>query len=162
VPACTKSLNDDSDHVLLELEVEDSGPGIPEDQLDTIFNSFVQGNHHGDELEETGLGLAICRSLVNMMEGRINVTSKPGQGTSFTVTLPVALAEASAFARETGQDVQVLTLKPGQSPKRILVVDDNADNRTLLSSMLKHSGSKCVKLVMAKPLSMNSANGGPT
>ena len=54
--ACTKPLDNDPARVLLQLAVEDSGLGIPEEQLPTIFDSFVQGNHTGDAAEGTGLG----------------------------------------------------------------------------------------------------------
>jgi signal transduction histidine kinase/ligand-binding sensor domain-containing protein/CheY-like chemotaxis protein len=138
--AGTRPFDKDPSRVLLQLAVEDSGLGIPEEQLDTIFDSFMQGNHTGDAAEGTGLGLAICRSLVDVMEGRIDLTSKPGKGSLFTVTVPVELAEADARDHEAIREKEVVGLKPGQIPKRILVAEDNADNRTLLSSMLEQVG----------------------
>jgi signal transduction histidine kinase/CheY-like chemotaxis protein len=138
--ACTKPLDNDPARVLLQLAVEDSGLGIPEEQLNTIFDSFMKGNHTGDAAQGTGLGLAICRSLIDGMEGRIDVTSKPGEGSLFTVTVPIELAEASALVHEDTRETQVVGLKPGQTTKRILVADDNADNRALLSTMLEQVG----------------------
>jgi len=138
--ACTKPLDNDPARVLLQLEVEDSGLGIPEEQLPTIFDSFVQGNHTGDAAEGTGLGLAICRSLVDVMEGWIDVKSKPGKGSVFTVTVPLELEEVSTFVHGDTRDTQVVGLMPGQTPKRILVADDNADNRALLTMMLEKVG----------------------
>jgi len=138
--ACTKPLDNDPARVLLQLEVEDSGIGIPENQLETIFDSFIQGDHTGDAAEGTGLGLAICRSLVDVMEGRIDVRSKPGEGSLFTVTVPIELAEARALDHEAIRETQVVGLKPGRTPWRILVADDNADNRALLTSMLERVG----------------------
>jgi len=140
--ACTKPLDNVPARVLLQLEVEDSGLGIPAEQLTTIFDSFMQGDHTGDTAEGTGLGLAICRSLVDVMEGRIDVTSKVGEGSLFTVTVPLELADASALVHEDTRETQVVGLKPGQKPKRILVVDNNTDNRTLLTSMLERVGFK--------------------
>jgi CheY-like chemotaxis protein/anti-sigma regulatory factor (Ser/Thr protein kinase) len=145
--ACTRPLDNDPARVLLQLAVEDSGLGIPEEQLPTIFDSFVQGNHTGDAAEGTGLGLAICRSLVDVMEGRIDVTSKPGEGSLFTVTVPLEPAEASALDHGAIRETQVVGLKPGQTPKRILVADDNADNRALLSSMLERVGFAVCEVV---------------
>ena len=138
--ACTKPLDNDPARVLLQLEVEDSGVGISEEQLTAIFDSFVKGNHTGDTAEGTGLGLAICRSLVDVMEGRIDVMSKPGEGSLFTVTVPLELAEASVLVHENIRETQVVGLKPGQTPKRMLVADDNADNRGLLTMMLERVG----------------------
>ncbi len=138
--ACTKPLDNDPARVLLELAVEDSGVSIPEEQLGTIFDSFMQGNHTDDVAQGTGLGLAICRSLVDVMEGRIDVTSKPGEGSLFTVTVPLELAEAYALDHGAIRETQVVGLKPGQTPKRILVADDNADNRALLTMMLEQVG----------------------
>ncbi len=145
--ACTKPLNNDPVRVLLQLAVEDSGAGIPEEQLDTIFDSFIQGDHTSDAAEGTGLGLAICRSLVDVMEGRIDVTSKPGKGSLFTVTVPVETAKASVLVHEDTRETQVVGLKPGQTPKRILVADDNADNRALLTMMLERIGFEVREVV---------------
>jgi signal transduction histidine kinase/CheY-like chemotaxis protein len=138
--ACTKRSDKGPDRISLQLAVEDSGPGIPKEQLDTIFDSFVQGKHTGGDAKGTGLGLAICRSLVDVMEGRIDVTSKPGKGSLFTVTVPVELEEASALDQEDSFETQVVALKNGQRPIRILVVDDYTDNRMLLTSILERVG----------------------
>jgi CheY-like chemotaxis protein len=126
--------------VLLQLATEDSGVGIPEEQLPTIFDSFMQSDHTGDAAEGSGLGLAICRSLVDVMEGRIDVTSKPGQGSLFTVTFPIELAEASAPVHDDTREAQLIGLKPEETAKRILVADDDADNLTLLTMMQEQAG----------------------
>jgi len=73
------------------ITVTDRGPGIAHDQLEQIFEPFIQGNagytrSHGG----TGLGLAIARSLARMMDGDLSVESRPGQGAAFTVWLPAA------------------------------------------------------------------------
>jgi signal transduction histidine kinase/CheY-like chemotaxis protein len=135
--ACTKSVENDRERVLLQLAVEDSGVGIPKDQHDTIFDSFMQGNHTEDVAQGTGLGLAICRSLIDVMEGRIDVTSKLNEGSVFTVTIPLELAEGATL---DVHEIQVIGLKPGQPKKRILVADDNVANRVLLSMMLEQVG----------------------
>jgi signal transduction histidine kinase/DNA-binding response OmpR family regulator len=138
--ACTKPMDNDPARVLLQLAVEDSGVGIAEEQLPTIFDSFMQGDHTGDTAQGTGLGLTICRSLVDVMEGRIDVTSKPGKGSVFTVTFPIELAETSALVHEDTHEAQVIGLEPGETARRILVADDNADNRALLTMMLERVG----------------------
>ena len=70
----------------LRFSVEDTGEGIPEDKLDSIFSRFVQLN---DWSKGVGLGLAICKGLVTKMKGTIGVTSKLGEGSVFYITLPI-------------------------------------------------------------------------
>ncbi|MDE0881744.1 MAG: ATP-binding protein [Myxococcota bacterium] len=72
----------------LELVVSDQGQGIPEDQLESIFNDWNRGDQQ-HSIPGAGLGLAICKSLVTLMGGEISVQSEVGVGTCFTVTLPV-------------------------------------------------------------------------
>lgn len=86
----------------VELAVSDDGPGMPEDQLEHIFDRFTRGNagltqHVGG----TGLGLAISKSLVELHGGRIEVESAPGHGSTFRVRLPAA-AKTPADGPETG------------------------------------------------------------
>jgi len=69
----------------VQIDVKDSGPGIATDQLERIFNEFTQV---GSPLEGSGLGLAITRQLVTLMDGKIEVKSEQGLGTTFTVDLP--------------------------------------------------------------------------
>jgi len=69
------------------IEVQDDGPGIPGDLKDRVFNAFFTTKAQG-----SGLGLAIVRKIVDAHDGRIDVATAPGQGTRFTVTLPVSAA----------------------------------------------------------------------
>lgn len=125
--------------LVLQLSVEDSGPGIEEDQIDNIFDSFMRGSHTGDPIPGTGLGLAICYSLAEVMNGRIEVMSKVGEGSLFRVNLPIQLREEK-LGDESFIERHVVGLAADQESKRILVVDDNADNRTLLTQMLETVG----------------------
>ena len=145
--ASTKPLDNDPTRVLLQLAVEDSGSGIPAEQIPAIFDSFVQGDHTGGAAEGAGLGLAICRSLVDVMEGRIDLTSTPGEGSLFTVTIPLELAGTHALDRVGSSEAQVVRLKTGLKPRRILVADDNTDNRALLSAMLERVGFEVREVV---------------
>ena len=72
----------------VQIEVSDTGPGIPDDIQDKLFQPFVSTKREG-----TGLGLSICRRLVEQMHGRIEFTTAPGQGTTFIVRLPRAAPE---------------------------------------------------------------------
>jgi signal transduction histidine kinase/DNA-binding response OmpR family regulator len=126
----------DSEMVTLQLEVEDSGPGINEVQLKRIFEPFVQANHSNTGIKGTGLGLAITRSFVELMDGEISVKSKVDQGSLFRVELPVAVAEKPEASGTTPPRPAMLKLAEGQPRWRIMVVEDNPDNRLLLTSQL--------------------------
>ena len=77
--------------------VEDTGPGIPADRLDVIFEPFVQlGRTFGNPREGTGLGLAISRDLAHGMQGELTVQSKVGEGSKFTVSLQRAVAPSDS------------------------------------------------------------------
>jgi signal transduction histidine kinase len=77
-----------SNHGLCQIHVEDNGIGFDEKYLDRIFNPF-QRLHHRGEYEGTGMGLAICRKIVERHGGSITARSAPGQGATFIVTLPL-------------------------------------------------------------------------
>jgi len=135
LPVC-----DDPAMATLQLEVEDSGPGIAPEQLDHIFDPFVQAGKVRNDIKGSGLGLAISKSFVELMGGEINVTSKPGEGSLFRVELPVILAEPVEAVAIEATKPAVLGLEPGQPAWRILVVEDNPENRLLLSSLLTETG----------------------
>jgi len=138
--ACTLPVPGDSAALTLHLEVQDSGPGIPADQFGQIFDPFVQTGYASGMAEGTGLGLAISKTLVNLMGGTISVKSEIGKGSLFCVNLPVVRAEtAENVGRETTR-LQVLGLQPDQPERRILVAEDNADNRLLVTTLLMQTG----------------------
>jgi CheY-like chemotaxis protein len=122
----------------LVCEVEDSGPGIPEKDLDSIFDSFSQGDA-GARVGGTGLGLAISRRFVEMMGGRLTVESTLGRGSCFRFEVPVSRAEGPATT-EKSEPRRVKRVVPGEGPFRILVVDDKRDNRELLRALLDPIG----------------------
>ncbi|MEH6577358.1 MAG: two-component regulator propeller domain-containing protein [Amphritea sp.] len=122
----------------LQIEVHDSGPGIAPDQLKRIFEPFSQSQHTNTDVKGTGLGLAITQSLVKLMGGQIIVESGLGKGSIFRIDLPVFLADAAQAGKELRPTV--LGLEPKQNTWRILVVEDNTDNRLLLSRLLRQVG----------------------
>lgn len=117
----------------LRLEVRDSGIGLTESMQAQLFKPFEQGRpgvHR--EFGGTGLGLSICERLAHLMNGRVGVTSTPGTGSTFwaEVDLPVeTLAERS----QASPPLASFDLHAA----RVLVVDDNAVNRTITSQMLR-------------------------
>jgi signal transduction histidine kinase len=91
------------------IEVRDTGPGIPGDELPHIFERFYRGTNTGDaRASGSGLGLAIVRSIVEMHGGEVDVASVVGQGTAFRITLPrtpePAASEADEKVNETSRD----------------------------------------------------------
>jgi signal transduction histidine kinase len=75
----------------VEVIIEDSGPGIPPEEVEAIFEKFHQVRRDGDgKAQGTGLGLAIAKSLIELHGGRIGVESETGRGSRFRFTLPAA------------------------------------------------------------------------
>ncbi len=87
-----------------ELEVADTGPGLPPEELPRAFERFFLYRRHGGERAVgTGLGLAIVKDLTEAMGGRVDVRSRPGEGTTFRVSLPLAEAEGDGLGLERGR-----------------------------------------------------------
>ncbi|GEM_PF-3296362 len=117
--------------------VSDTGIGIPQDELDHIFQAFAQANNVSFA-EGTGLGLAITREFVNLMGGDIHVRSALDNGTTFWVELPVGHANSSMIIHEDNLDA--IGVVPGQAETRILVVEDNPHNRQVMHDFLQGFG----------------------
>jgi signal transduction histidine kinase len=77
----------------VRIEVADTGVGIAEADLAGLFEPFNRGAHRHSTIEGTGIGLAVTRALVDLMGGRIDVISTQGQGSTFGVELPIAVAD---------------------------------------------------------------------
>jgi GAF domain-containing protein/CheY-like chemotaxis protein len=123
---------------LLQFEVRDTGIGIPPDRMDRLFQSFSQADSSTTrKYGGTGLGLAISKRLVEMMGGKMWAESPgiPGQGAVFTFNLALEEAGLPERVRRSLRGVQ-----PPLSQKKVLVVDDNATNRLILSRQLSNWG----------------------
>jgi CheY-like chemotaxis protein len=147
----------DHGRLLLKIEVADTGAGMTAEQVDRLFKPFEQADAsiartHGG----TGLGLVISRQLARMMGGDITVTSTPGEGSRFTVTVGVAAAApAEPPERDTGGDGAA-----SGKPMAVLVVDDHEINRRAISLILEPllaevtlaaSGGEALSLLAARP-----------
>jgi len=107
----------------LEFTVSDTGIGIPGDKQEKIFETFSQVDSSSTRTHGgTGLGLAICKGLVKLMGGRIGVRSQPGQGSVFTVTLPMKSSQSPGPARSEGGRNPLFTEAP---EAHILLAEDN-------------------------------------
>jgi len=139
----TEALDDPPDLLRLVVEIEDSGPGISQEEQHRLFSPFEQATA-GAKAGGTGLGLAISRKLVEMMGGRITVRSEVGQGSCFGFDVLVRPAEAQE-GKEKVKGRRVIGLVPEARPVRALVVDDHLDNRALLAAFLKPVGFEVVE-----------------
>ncbi|MEW7988228.1 MAG: ATP-binding protein [Candidatus Thiodiazotropha sp.] len=126
--------------ITLQLEVEDSGIGIAAEEQQTIFEPFVQTGRSSNRPKGSGLGLAITKSFVELLGGEINVKSEIEKGSLFCVNLPVDLAEATETTGTQVARPTLVKLESNQSQRRILVVEDNPENRLLLVSLLTQAG----------------------
>ena len=119
------------DEILLHLCVQDSGIGIPQDKLETIFDAFEQADTSTTRrYGGTGLGLAIVSRLVELMDGRVWVESEVGRGSQFHVIARFRNASSASV------DTDATVYPPSVQGLRVLVVDDNATNRRILTEML--------------------------
>lgn len=137
----------------LVVEVEDSGPGISPEDRQRLFEPFMQFVKGGSQ-KGTGLGLAISRRFIQMMGGVISVESTVGKGSLFRVELPVETANPADVLRPEKQG-EVAGLAPGQPSYRILIAEDQHENRLLLGRLMTglgldvkvaENGEQCVKL----------------
>jgi len=113
--------------------VVDTGRGIPEDRLESIFDPFEQVE---SKVGGTGLGLSISRAFARLMGGELTAENRSGHGSVFRFNVRVAFTDP-----ETTRPVRrIIGLSPGQPAYRILVTDDNDDNRDLLTTMLGNLG----------------------
>jgi len=117
----------------LKFQVRDTGIGIPKEKQQIIFESFSQADTSTTrKYGGTGLGLTISARLVEMLGGELSVKSEPGQGSVFSFSLPVAVQSAA----------EPLKASPPLASVPVLVIDDNATNRHLMSDMLRNMGLK--------------------
>ena len=120
--------NDDS--CVVTLQVSDTGVGIREEYNESMFEAFSQQDvTESREFQGVGLGLAICRQFVRLMDGTIDCKSTPNRGTTFTITLPLTMVNASES-----------TYRGSTDDPQILIVEDNVVNQEVAKGMLKELG----------------------
>ncbi|HEY7046222.1 MAG TPA: ATP-binding protein [Jatrophihabitantaceae bacterium] len=135
----------------LELDVADTGIGIPADELEHVFTRFHQVPDVSEQLEGAGIGLSLVRDLVLAHDGEVSVRSTPGEGTTFTVSIPLRTATTEArplalpssvavAAGKTGPAAADQSASPDASQGSVLVVEDNPDLRSYITRLLVADG----------------------
>ncbi|GEM_PF-5595510 len=144
----------------LRFAIRDTGPGMTPNTLTNLFKPFSQGDdaatrRHGG----TGLGLMICRRLAELMGGSVEVESKLGAGSLFTLAFEAPLAEAQPDAEKPRAGGEI----SGAHPLRILIAEDNAINRMVISGLLEpgnhaisfaENGADAVAAAAAEPFDL--------
>ncbi len=126
----------------IRLSVSDTGVGIPPEKLKEIFKEFTQADASTTrKYGGTGLGLAITKKLITLMGGKIEVRSQPGEGSSFTVILPLE-ACASGEVHNGNRHVGKANNDLDWSGRQILLVDDNEINLKVAQKMLDRHGAR--------------------
>lgn len=123
---------------------QDNGIGMTQEFVKNIFMPFAREKTNTiDDIPGTGLGMAITRNLVHMMGGNIDIVSKPGNGSKFTITIYLKLADEVEDSKESSEE-KVAPLERLKELrlnwKRILIVEDNDINAEILVELLRYTG----------------------
>jgi signal transduction histidine kinase/CheY-like chemotaxis protein len=122
------------DSIDVQIAIQDTGIGIPADKLELIFESFTQAdNSTTRKYGGTGLGLSISKRLAGMMGGDLRASSKPGEGSTFTLHLRLTVADGTPS----------ITFAERPALRNVLIVDDNYTNCHLMSGIFDHLGIPC-------------------
>jgi CheY-like chemotaxis protein len=131
------------DGVVATLTVRDTGRGLSAEQIAALFEPFNRFGVEQEGIEGTGIGLTIVKSLVDGMQGRIDVASEPGHGTRFSVTLPAASVAAAPSAPAPEVAPAPVPARSGDAAGRrgtILYIEDNQVNVLLVEELVKSLG----------------------
>ena len=131
-------LHQSRDDIRLRFQVADTGCGVPESLQDTIFESFRQADGSLTRKKGgLGIGLALSKDIVRILEGRLDFQSRPNQGTTVTLDLDFAKADPLTGSIHDDRKAALPLLKPG---RKVLIVEDNPVNKLVLVSLIKKLG----------------------
>ncbi|QDT41892.1 Sensory/regulatory protein RpfC [Gimesia alba] len=146
-------LNGAEDEPKLQFDVIDSGIGIPKDKIEKLFSRFTQADGSTTrEFGGTGLGLTISKRLVELLGGMVSVSSKIGEGSTFTVTVATGSLDNVKMVQSSNESIveehtetETSAVAKSEAPLhnyRILFAEDGPDNQRLISFVLKKAGAK--------------------
>ena len=129
--------------------VKDNGRGIDEKDMPSLFDLYTRGAYDNDiSVEGTGLGLSISKQIIELMNGTIDVDSKLGEGTTFTVKLPlqyVVRTQDDKNVTDNGTDNNIIKNNQSLSDIKVMVVDDNQYNREIACELLRENGAHIIE-----------------
>lgn len=128
-------IDDENGIARTEIKIRDEGNGISKDFLERIFEPFERERAVGQtEISGIGLGLSITKKLVQMMNGKISISSELGKGTEVFISIPFVIQTLTEIAEEVpDEEIKI-------SGKRILIAEDNSLNREIVKDMLESAG----------------------
>ncbi len=134
----------DADKNSSRLKITDTGAGLSKEKIQQLFEPFHRVHTDDSTIEGTGLGLSITKRLIEIMNGTIEISSTPGEGSTFTVSLPVPLPEeASLSNNESNEQADTLAITKTDPEKlkgkSILYIEDNKANVKLITMLIRNS-----------------------
>lgn len=144
---CNNNIGDNIHNYIII--VKDNGRGIDEKDMPSLFDLYTRGAYDNDiSVEGTGLGLSISKQIIELMNGTIDVDSKLGEGTIFTVKLPlqyVVRTQADKNVTDNGKDNNIIKNDQSLSDIKVMVVDDNQYNREIACELLQENGAHIIE-----------------
>ena len=144
---CNNNIGDNIHNYIII--VKDNGRGIDEKDMPSLFDLYTRGAYDNDiSVEGTGLGLSISKQIIELMNGTIAVDSKLGEGTTFTVKLPlqyVVRTQADKNITDNGTDNNIIKYNQSLSDIKVMVVDDNQYNREIACELLRENGAHIIE-----------------
>ena len=144
---CNNNIGDNIHNYIII--VKDNGRGIDEKDMPSLFDLYTRGAYDNDiSVEGTGLGLSISKQIIELMNGTIDVDSKLGEGTTFTVKLPlqyVVRTQDDKNVTDNGKDNNIIKNDQSLSNIKVMVVDDNQYNREIACELLRENGAHIIE-----------------
>lgn len=144
---CNNNIGDNIHNYIII--VKDNGRGIDEKDMPSLFDLYTRGAYDNDiSVEGTGLGLSISKQIIELMNGTIDVDSKLGEGTTFTVKLPlqyVVRTQADKNVTDNGKDNNIIKNDQRLSDIKVMIVDDNQYNREIACELLQENGAHIIE-----------------